>query len=71
MDADNPKKTSHLLALQPWGDLKIFYADLTDEGSFDAPIACCDLVFLVEAPVHFALEDSEVLTKNSFEIATN
>ena len=71
MDADNPKKMSHLLALQSLGELKIFYADLTDEGSFDAPIAGCDIVFQVATPVNFASQDPEVLTKNSFEIATN
>jgi nucleoside-diphosphate-sugar epimerase len=42
------------------GDLKIFGADLTDEGSFDAPIAGCDLVFHLATPVHFASEDPEV-----------
>ena len=65
LDADNPKKTSHLLALQPLGEIKIFGADLTDEGSFDAPIAGCDLVFHVATPVNFASEDPEVLTKDS------
>lgn len=42
------------------GDLKIFGADLTDEGSFDAPIAGCELVFHLATPVHFASEDPEV-----------
>jgi hypothetical protein len=42
------------------GDLKIFGADLTDEGSFDAPIAGCDFVFHLATPVNFASEDPEV-----------
>ncbi|KAK9265401.1 hypothetical protein L1049_007422 [Liquidambar formosana] len=58
-DPGNPKKISHLVALQEIGDLKIFKADLTDEGSFDAPIAGCDLVFHVATPVNFASEDPE------------
>lgn len=58
-DPDNQKKISHLVTLQELGDLKIFQADLTDEGSFDAPIAGCDLVFHVATPVNFASEDPE------------
>lgn len=58
--AGNPKKTSHLVALQNLGDLKIFGADLTEEDKFDAPIADCDLVFHVATPVNFASQDPEV-----------
>ncbi|OMO76677.1 NAD-dependent epimerase/dehydratase [Corchorus capsularis] len=58
-DPDNQKKISHLVTLQKLGDLKLFKADLTDEGSFDAPIAGCDLVFHVATPVNFASEDPE------------
>ncbi|KAL6990858.1 dihydrouracil dehydrogenase (NAD(+)) [Sarracenia purpurea var. burkii] len=58
-DPDNQKKISHLLALESVGNLKIFRADLTDEHSFDAPIAGCDLVFHVATPVNFASEDPE------------
>ncbi len=58
-DPDNQKKTSHLLALKDSGNLKIFRADLTDEQSFDAPVAGCDLVFHVATPVNFASEDPE------------
>lgn len=58
-DPDNQKKVSHLLELQELGDLKIFRADLTDELSFEAPIAGCDFVFHVATPVHFASEDPE------------
>ncbi|KAK3035123.1 hypothetical protein RJ639_032625 [Escallonia herrerae] len=58
-DPDNQKKISHLLALESVGNLKIFRADLTDEASFDAPVAGCDLVFHVATPVNFASEDPE------------
>ncbi|CDP19907.1 unnamed protein product [Coffea canephora] len=58
-DPGNQKKITHLLALQSLGDLKVFKADLTDEASFDAPVAGCDLVFHVAAPVNFASEDPE------------
>lgn len=52
------KKISHLLVLQSC-DLKIFQADLTHEGSFEAAVAGCELVFHVATPVHFASEDPE------------
>ncbi|PSS24722.1 Anthocyanidin reductase [Actinidia chinensis var. chinensis] len=58
-DPDNKKKISHLLALENQANLKIFKADLTDEQSFDVPIADCDLVFHVATPVNFASEDPE------------
>eukprot|EP00258_Populus_trichocarpa_P010042 XP_002317270.2 anthocyanidin reductase ((2S)-flavan-3-ol-forming) isoform X2 [Populus trichocarpa] len=58
-DPDNQKKIAHLIALQNLGDLNIFGADLTNEESFNAPIACCDLVFHVATPVNFASEDPE------------
>ncbi|RXH99329.1 hypothetical protein DVH24_011654 [Malus domestica] len=58
-DPDNHKKVSHLTALQELGELEILAGDLTDEGSFDAPIAGCDLVFHVATPVNFASEDPE------------
>nr|ADD51354.1 anthocyanidin reductase [Theobroma cacao] len=58
-DPDNQKKIPHLVTLQKLGDLKIFRADLTDEGSLDVPIAGCDLVFHVATPVNFASQDPE------------
>lgn len=58
-DAGNEKKIAHLTTLQQLGELKIFQADLTDEGSFDAPITGCDLVFHVATPVNFASQDPE------------
>lgn len=60
MVAENEKKIAHLITLQQLGELKIFQADLTDEGSFDAPITGCDLVFHVATPVNFASQDPEV-----------
>ncbi|CAO2842814.1 unnamed protein product [Amaranthus hypochondriacus] len=58
-DPGNENKISHLLALKSRGDLNIFKANLTDEGSFDAAIEGCDIVFLVATPVNFASEDPE------------
>ncbi|XP_042481943.1 anthocyanidin reductase ((2S)-flavan-3-ol-forming)-like [Macadamia integrifolia] len=58
-DPDNEKKISHLLELQSSGDLQIFGADLTDEGSFDAAVSGCHLVFHLATPVHFTSEDPE------------
>ncbi|XP_010241022.1 PREDICTED: anthocyanidin reductase [Nelumbo nucifera] len=58
-DPDNLKKVSHLLELQSLGELKLFRADLTDEGSFDAAVSGCDVVFHVATPVHFASPDPE------------
>ncbi|XP_059282190.1 anthocyanidin reductase ((2S)-flavan-3-ol-forming) [Lycium ferocissimum] len=58
-DPGNHKKISHLLALHSLGNLRIFQADLTDETSFDAPIADCDAVFHVATPINFASQDPE------------
>nr|DAD40913.1 TPA_asm: hypothetical protein HUJ06_015236 [Nelumbo nucifera]DAD40914.1 TPA_asm: hypothetical protein HUJ06_015237 [Nelumbo nucifera]DAD40917.1 TPA_asm: hypothetical protein HUJ06_015240 [Nelumbo nucifera] len=53
------KKISHLLELQSLRELKLFRADLTNEGSFGAAIFGCDMVFHVATPVHFASPDPE------------
>ncbi|XP_074270093.1 anthocyanidin reductase ((2S)-flavan-3-ol-forming) [Silene latifolia] len=58
-DPDDEKKISHLLTLQDLGKLNIFRANLTDEGSFDAAVQDCDVVFLVATPVNFASQDPE------------
>ncbi|KAL2925960.1 Anthocyanidin reductase [Bienertia sinuspersici] len=50
------EKISHLVALQDLGDLKIFKANLTQEGSFDTAIEGCDVVFLVATPSTFPLK---------------
>ncbi|XP_058072928.1 anthocyanidin reductase ((2S)-flavan-3-ol-forming)-like [Magnolia sinica] len=58
-DPANSKKVAHLLDLQVLGDLKIFKADLTEEGSFDDAINCCDFVFHVATPMNFQSKDLE------------
>uniref|UniRef100_A0A0E0EYX4 3-beta hydroxysteroid dehydrogenase/isomerase domain-containing protein n=1 Tax=Oryza meridionalis TaxID=40149 RepID=A0A0E0EYX4_9ORYZ len=61
---DDEKKTSHLKDLQALGPLKIFRADLNEEGSFDEAITGCVFVFLVAAPV---VVDSENLEEDITE----
>ncbi|XP_026422509.1 anthocyanidin reductase ((2S)-flavan-3-ol-forming)-like isoform X2 [Papaver somniferum] len=59
---EDEKKVAHLLKLvedHEHGDLKIFQADLTNEGSFDDAIAGCSIVFHVATPVHFASQNPE------------
>lgn len=56
----NKTKVSHLVDLQGLGELKLYQADLTDEGSFDEAISGCDIVFHVATPVHFESKDPEV-----------
>ncbi|XP_058072920.1 anthocyanidin reductase ((2S)-flavan-3-ol-forming)-like isoform X2 [Magnolia sinica] len=58
-DPENSKKVSHLLNLQVLRDLKLFKADLMEEGSFDDAINGCDFVFHVATPMHFESEDQE------------
>ncbi|XP_058072925.1 anthocyanidin reductase ((2S)-flavan-3-ol-forming)-like isoform X2 [Magnolia sinica] len=58
-DPANSKKVAHVLNLQVLGDLKIFKADLTEEGSFDDAINGCDFVFHVATPVSFQSTDPE------------
>ncbi|KAH9627224.1 hypothetical protein KSS87_018501 [Heliosperma pusillum] len=58
-DPDDEKKISHLLPLQDLGKLNIFRANLTEEGSFDAAVQDCVVVFLVATPVNFASQDPE------------
>lgn len=50
---------SHLLELQCLGELKLFRADLTDEGSFDDAVVGSDVVFHIATPVHFDSKDPE------------
>ncbi|RWW07471.1 hypothetical protein BHE74_00033863 [Ensete ventricosum] len=42
-------------------DPGFLYADLSEEGSFDAAMSGCHYVFLVAAPVNMAAEDAEVV----------
>uniref|UniRef100_A0A0D6QR01 NAD-dependent epimerase/dehydratase domain-containing protein n=1 Tax=Araucaria cunninghamii TaxID=56994 RepID=A0A0D6QR01_ARACU len=59
-DPDNKAKVSHLLGL-PGADerLKLFRAELSEDGSFDAAVAGCDGVFHVATPTEFAPKDPE------------
>uniref|UniRef100_A0A0D9W9X8 NmrA-like domain-containing protein n=1 Tax=Leersia perrieri TaxID=77586 RepID=A0A0D9W9X8_9ORYZ len=57
---DDMEKNSHLKDLQALGPLKIFRAELGDEGSFDEAIAGCDYAFLVAAPVTISSDNPEV-----------
>ncbi|KAF9588285.1 hypothetical protein IFM89_008702 [Coptis chinensis] len=58
-DVDDLKKISHLLELHNLGELKIYRADLTDEGSFEEAVMGCHIVFHTATPVDFASEDPE------------
>ncbi|XP_058072921.1 anthocyanidin reductase ((2S)-flavan-3-ol-forming)-like [Magnolia sinica] len=58
-DPANSKKVSHLLDLQVLGDLKLFKADLMEEGSFDYAINGCDFVFHVATPMILESKDPE------------
>lgn len=42
------------------GELKLYKADLTEEGSYDDAISGCEVVFHVATPVNFASKDPEV-----------
>ena len=57
---------AHLKVLQELGDLKIFKADLTDEGSFTSPISGCEYVFHVATPISFTSQDPEVKFLNIY-----
>ena len=58
---ENKAKVRHLLDIAEAGEkLKIFKADLLEEGSFYAAIDGCDGVFHVASPVDFAPKDPEV-----------
>ncbi|XP_077243432.1 NAD(P)-binding Rossmann-fold superfamily protein [Tasmannia lanceolata] len=58
-DPENKAKVSHLLSLPASERLKLFRADLTEEGSFDDAVTGCDIVFHVATPVHFGSKDPE------------
>ncbi|KAF8117704.1 hypothetical protein N665_0008s0058 [Sinapis alba] len=58
-DPENEKKTAHLRLLQELGVLRIFKADLTDEGSFNSPVSGCEYVFHVATPICFTSQDPE------------
>ncbi|KAL5215907.1 hypothetical protein ABZP36_007308 [Zizania latifolia] len=56
---DDMEKNSHLKVLQALGPLKIFRADLDEEGSFDEAVTGCDYAFLVAAPMNINSENPE------------
>ncbi|XP_073002871.1 anthocyanidin reductase ((2S)-flavan-3-ol-forming) isoform X1 [Typha latifolia] len=58
-DPDNLVQISHLKEMQGLGDLKIFRADLTEEGSFDEAVSGCEYVFLAAAPVNLNSQNPE------------
>ncbi|KAK9151954.1 hypothetical protein Syun_010263 [Stephania yunnanensis] len=63
-DLSDNVKVSHLLELQKQysmreNQLRIFQADLKNEGSFEAAVAGCDIVFHVATPVNFGSLDPE------------
>uniref|UniRef100_A0A0E0KVM1 NAD-dependent epimerase/dehydratase domain-containing protein n=1 Tax=Oryza punctata TaxID=4537 RepID=A0A0E0KVM1_ORYPU len=66
--SDDIAKNSHLKDLQALGPLKVFRADMDEEGSFDDAVAGCDYAFLVAAPMNFNSENPE---KDLVEAAVN
>ncbi|KAJ0254670.1 Anthocyanidin reductase [Hirschfeldia incana] len=58
-DPENVKKMATLRLLQEHGNLNIFKADLTDEGSFNSPVSGCEYVFHVATPISFTSQDPE------------
>ncbi|KAF2936022.1 hypothetical protein DAI22_04g273900 [Oryza sativa Japonica Group] len=65
---DDMAKNSHLKDLEALGPLKVFRADMDDEGNFDDAVAGCDYAFLVAAPMNFNSENPE---KDLVEAAVN
>ncbi|XP_014522063.2 putative anthocyanidin reductase isoform X1 [Vigna radiata var. radiata] len=56
----DPEKSFHLLSLWTRGDrLRIFKADLNEEGSFDEAVRGCDGVFHVAASMEFNVDKRE------------
>ncbi|KAG7653661.1 NAD-dependent epimerase/dehydratase, partial [Arabidopsis suecica] len=60
-DPNDTKKTKHLLALEGADErLRLFKADLLEEGSFQQAIEGCDGVFHIASPVIFTATDPQV-----------
>ncbi|KAL3622545.1 hypothetical protein CASFOL_033956 [Castilleja foliolosa] len=56
----DPKKVEHLLALEGADEsLKLFEANLVDEGSFDSVVDGCEAVFHTASPVFLKAEDPQ------------
>lgn len=59
--ADDPRKTEHLLALEGAEErLKLFKANLLEEGSFDSAIDGCEGVFHTASPFYHDVKDPQV-----------
>ncbi|KAJ6837653.1 anthocyanidin reductase ((2S)-flavan-3-ol-forming) [Iris pallida] len=52
-------RIGHLLDLRSLGNLELFRAELTEEGSFDEAVSGCQYVFHVAAPVNIFSQDPE------------
>lgn len=62
VDADDPKKTQHLLKLDGAKErLHLLKADLLQQGSFDAAVAGCDGVFHTASPFLKPANDPQVI----------
>ncbi|CAI0393807.1 unnamed protein product [Linum tenue] len=60
-DPNDAKKTQHLLALDGAKErLKLFKANLLDEGSFDPIVEECECVFHTASPFYFNVTDPQV-----------
>ena len=60
-DADDPRKTEHLLALEGAEErLQLFKANLLEEGSFDSAIDGCQGVFHTASPFYHDVKDPQV-----------
>ncbi|MBA0564868.1 hypothetical protein Golob_009776 [Gossypium lobatum] len=60
-DPSDPRKTQHLLALEGAEErLKLFKANLLEEGSFDSGVEDCDGVFHTASPFYHDVTDPQV-----------
>lgn len=58
----DPRKVSHLTALEGADErLRLFEADLMNEGSFDSVIHGCQGVFHTASPVYLSVSDPQVI----------
>ncbi|KAK8645353.1 hypothetical protein V6N13_119188 [Hibiscus sabdariffa] len=65
-DPSDPRKTQHLLALEGAEErLKLFKADLLEEGSYDYAVEGCEGVFHTASPFYHDVTDPQVLTLHS------
>ncbi|GFP92398.1 tetraketide alpha-pyrone reductase 1 [Phtheirospermum japonicum] len=63
----DPKKVEHLVALEGAEErLKLFEANLVDEGSFDSVVDGCEAVFHTASPVFLKVSDPQVHSLYSY-----